>query len=333
MELRDIPVPTPGHDEYLVRIDACGICGSDVEGLLGKTGRRVPPMIMGHECAGTVEKAPVGGLYAPGSKVAVFPKYYCGVCDTCKKGLANLCPNADFLGVMAYDGAMTEYICVRETYLIPYAGVGADVACMAEPAAVAYNGVYKLTDSQLAQAQNVLVVGAGTIGLLALLWLKYRGAKRVIVSDASDYRLELAVRMGADAAVNPMSCDFEQRIAELTNGAMCDLCVEAVGVSPTASASVDALKDAGCAIWIGNAAKMVSINMQKVVTKELQIKGNYIYSLEDFKTCVRLLAEKAIDVGPIITHHMDLRDGVDAFTLLTNNNKEGKAVKIILTNR
>ena len=333
MEMRDNHVPTPAEGEYLIKIDACRICGSDYDGCLVKTGRRIAPMIMGHECAGTIEKAPAGGSYPPGTKVAIFPKFFCGECENCKKGLVNLCTNASrYLGVLADDGAMTEYICAKETYLIPYEGVSADIASMAEPAAVAYNGVSKLSDEQIASAENILVVGAGTIGLLVLLWLKYRGAKHVIVSDATDFRLELAKKMGADATVNPSTCgDFTQAISELTGGKMCDLSVEAVGISPTAASSIDALKDAGMAVWIGNAAKMVSIDMQKVVTKELEIKGNYIYSLDDFKTCVRLLAEQRIDVRPMITHHMDLSQGVEAFERLRNN-KDGRAVKIILTN-
>lgn len=328
MELRDIPVPVPKNDEYLIRIDACGICGSDVEGFLGKTGRRVPPMIMGHECAGTVERTG-GELYATGDKVVIFPKFYCGECAVCAKGLYNLCPHADFLGVMSFDGAMTEYVCVKEEYLIPYAGISPDEASMAEPVAVSYSAVSKLTDEQIASARNILVVGAGTIGMLAMLWLKYRGAKRVIISDASDYRLTLAKRMGADAVLNPLGCDFSKKISELTDGSMCDISVEAVGISPTAQSSVDALKDAGVSIWIGNAAKMVSVNMQSIVTKELQIKGNYVYSPEDFKTCVKLLSERAIDVSPVITHRMSLEDGVEAFELLRNN-KDGKAIKIVL---
>ncbi|MCL1796667.1 MAG: alcohol dehydrogenase catalytic domain-containing protein [Clostridia bacterium] len=330
MELRDIPVPQPKYDEYLIKVEACGICGSDVEGFLGKTGRRTAPMIMGHEFAGIVEKAPKGGAYETGSKVAVFPKFYCGECETCKKGFVNLCPHANFLGVMDCDGAMTEYLYVKEHYLIPYSGVGANVASMTEPAAVAYGAVSKLSDRQIAEARNIFVVGAGTIGLLALSWLKYRGAGRVICSDASNYRLELASRMGADAVVNPMECEFTQKISELTGGEMCDISVEAVGINPTAQASVDALKNSGLSIWIGNAAKMVSVNMQSIVTKELQIKGSYIYSFEDFKICVKLLSEKAIDVLPIITHRMDLSKGVEAFETLRDN-KDGKAVKIILT--
>jgi len=331
VELRDIPVPEPSNDEYLIKIEACGICGSDVEGFLGKTGRRTAPMIMGHEFAGVVEKAPPGGAYKDGSTVTVFPKLYCGECETCKKGLVNLCPGAKFFGVMDYDGAMTEYICAKEKYLVPYSGVGADVASLTEPVAVAYSAVSKLTDGQIAEARNILVVGAGTIGLLALSWLKYRGAKRIICSDASDYRLELASRMGADEVVNPMKCESIQKISELTGGEMCDISVEAVGVSPTAQASVDALKNSGRSIWIGNAAKMVEINMQSVVTRELQISGSYIYSFEDFKTCAELLSEKAIDVTPVITHRVDLAGGVEAFEMLGGNNKDGKAVKVVLT--
>lgn len=332
MEMRDIPVPQPKEGEYLVKIDACGVCGSDFEGFLGKTGRRIAPMIMGHECAGTVVTAPEGGAYAPGTTVSIFPKFFCGECPTCKEGKVNLCPTAKFMGVMDFDGAMTEYVCVKEQYLIPYSGVGADVASMAEPAAVAYNGVFKITDEQLNSARHILVVGAGTIGLFALLWLKYRGAKHVIVSDAADFRLELAKRMGADDVINPVTCgDFEVAISALTDGDMCDLSVEAVGISPTAQSSVDALKPSGTSVWIGNAAKMVSINMQYVVTKEITIKGNYIYSYEDFKNCVELLAEKAIDCAPLMTHYMDMSQGVEAFELLKNN-KDGKAVKIVLTN-
>jgi len=331
MEMREIPIPVPKEDEYLIKIDACGICGSDVEGYLGKTGRRAAPMIMGHECAGTIIQVPAGGKYKTGMKVAVFPKFFCGKCAACKGGHVNLCPDANFLGVMDYNGAMTEYICVREKYLIPYSGINADIASLAEPAAVAYSSIFKLSDEQIGKADNILVVGVGTIGLMALLWLKSRGAKRIIVSDASDFRLELAMRIGADAAFNPVSCDAEKKISELTGGQMCDLSVEAVGISPTAQLSIDALKMAGCSIWIGNAAKMVSINMQNVVTKELNIKGNYIYSLEDFIECVRLLSVKAIDIASLITHHLDLSKGVEAFNLLTDN-KEGKVIKVVLTN-
>lgn len=331
-EIRDIPVPEPKGDEYLIHIDACGICGSDVEGLLGKTGRRIPPMIQGHECAGTIVKAPAGGKLAEGTTVAVFPKYFCGECPMCKAGKVNICPNAKFLGVMDFDGAMTEYICAKEQYLIPYKGCTADIAAMVEPAAVSYNSIAKISDAEMAAAENILLIGAGTIGLLALLWLKYRGAKRVIVSDAADFRLDLARKLGADETVNPTACgDFRETIARLTDGKMCDISVEAVGISPTAASSIEALRPAGVAVWIGNAAKMVSVNMQYIVTQEITVKGNYTYSYEAFCETLRLLAEKAIDVAPVISAHMPLTEGDKAFDMLTHN-EGGKLIKIILEN-
>ncbi len=333
MEIREIPIPTPKDDEYLVKIDACGVCGSDVEGYLGKTGRRIAPMIMGHECAGTVAKVPAGGRLAEGSRVAIFPKFFCGECPTCKSGKVNICPNADFLGVLDYDGAMTEYVCVKEQYLIPYSGSAADIASLAEPAAVAYNAVNKISEEELSSAENILLVGAGTIGLMALTWLKYRHARHVIVSDMSDHRLELAKKMGADDVINPGNCgDFEKAILEKTGGRMCDISVEAVGVSPTASSSIDALRPAGLAVWIGNAAKTVSVNMQYIVTKELTVKGNYIYSYQDFRDCVKLLSEGNVDVSPIISLHMPMAEGDEAFRKLTNN-RDGKLIKIILENK
>lgn len=331
MEIRDIPVPVQKADEYLIKIDACGICGSDVEGFLGKTGRRIAPMIMGHECAGTVAARPSDGKYDIGTKVAIFPKFFCGKCDICLRGMVNVCPNADFLGVMDYNGAMTEYVCVKEPYLIPYHGIGADIASLVEPAAVSYNGVSKISDSQICNAKNILVVGAGTIGLMALLWLKYRGAKHVIVCDITDYRLEIAKRMGADDVLNSAGCDFTQAISDLTDGSMCDITIEAVGINTTAQLSLDALKLSGCAVWIGNASKMVTVNMQNIVTKELSIKGNYIYTKEDFEKSLKLLSEKKINVEPLITHRMDMSEGVKAFELLKDN-RDGKAIKVVLTN-
>jgi L-iditol 2-dehydrogenase len=330
MALKDIPIPQPAKDEYLVKVDACGICGSDFEGFLGKTGRRTAPMIMGHECSGEIVSVPCGGQFAEGTKVAVFPKYYCGQCQTCKDKVYQLCPHGKFLGVMDFNGAMTEYLCAREEYIVPVEKpIPAEIAAMAEPLAVSYSGVSKLTRQKIENADNIIVIGAGTIGLLALLVLKQRGAKRVIVSDTFDIRLELAKTMGADAVINPAKADFKETLLNLTDGALCDIAIEAVGVSSTAQSSLDALKTSGTAIWIGNAQKMVQVDMQKIVTTELSIQGNYLYSKDDFVTCLRLLEEGDIDVRPLITDRMNLAEGVEAFEKLRSNT-DGRTVKIML---
>jgi len=330
LELREIPVPSPGEGDYLIRIEACGICGSDLEGYLGKTNRRIAPMIMGHEAAGVVEKAPPGGLYPVGTRVAVFPNFYCGECELCRKGMTNDCVSGAFLGILTYDGCMTEYITATEKFLIPFGdSLSFAVAAMAEPMAVAFDAVSKVSDAEIAGAAHTIIVGGGTIGLLVLMMLKRRGAKRIIMSDTFDYRLALAKEMGADQTINPTKEDFNEAVSRLTGGKLCSLAFEAVGFSATARSSVEALHPGGLAVWVGNAQKMVEIDMQRVVVTELRIQGTHIYTLEEFRQCMALLESGGVDVSPLITDYYSLDDGAEAFRALEDN-KDGTKLKVML---
>lgn len=330
MEMRDIPVPDPGRDHYLVRVEANGICGSDVEGFLGKTGRRTPPLIMGHEVSGSIERAPEEGHLAVGTRVVIFPKPFCGTCEYCKQGLVNVCQAGICMGVLDAPGSMTEYLAVEEKYLIPFDdSLSYEVAAMTEPLAVAYRAVGKISDEELGTARHVMVIGAGTIGLLALALLKLRGAKHVLVSDASDYRLGVARTMGADVLVNPVNSDPVAVVREATGSHMVDICIEAVGIQASAATSLDVLRIGGTAIWIGNAQKLVGVNMQKIVTTELVIRGNYVYDFESFVASLRLLEQHKISVDPLLTHRFSLEEGVEAFDRLAHN-RDGKMLKVVL---
>ncbi len=330
MKLKEAANPVPKKDEYLIKIEACGICGSDFEGYRGKTGRRTPPMIMGHECAGVVLKAPTDGVYPVGTKVTVFPNFYCGECEFCRKGMTNKCVNPKFLGVFDFNGCMAQYISVHEDYLVPFdASLPYEIAAMTEPLAVAFDAVSKIPKDKIQNSEYIMVIGGGTIGLLVLMILKQINAGNVIVSDMFDFRLEMAKNLGAYGTVNPAREDFTSAVNRMTKGKMCSITFEAVGISDTAKSSVDALKNSGTSVWIGNAHKMVQIDMQKVVTTECTIQGSHIYTMEEFKKCVNLLSEKVIDVSPLITDHYQLEDGAEAFYALENN-KEGKIIKIML---
>ena len=331
MELREIPVPAPKENEYLIKVISTGICGSDFEGYLGKTGRRTPPMIMGHEFSGVIEKAPEGGKYGEGETVTVFPKVFCGECEYCKEGLENVCPNGICLGCMSLNGSMCEYITTEEKYIFPFKNVSFDAAAMTEPLAVAYRSVFKITDEEIKKSKNIIVIGAGTIGLLALILLKYRGAENVIVSDATPSRLEKARELGASHTINPREMDFETAVLEATGGKLCDISIEAVGITPTAENSLDALRIGGTAIWIGNAQKIIQIDMQKVVTRELSIRGNYVYSYKEFGECVRLIESGKVKLEPLMTNRYRLEDGVQAFKDLESN-KDGRMLKVFLEN-
>ncbi len=329
MELREIPTPVPNENEYLIQVKSNGICGSDFEGYMGKTGRRTPPMIMGHEFSGVVSKAPKGGKFQEGQKVVIFPKPYCGVCEFCKKGMVNVCPKGICMGVLDVNGSMCEYVTIDEKYLLPFESISFNEAAFTEPLAVSYRSVYKISDAELAEADYTLIIGAGTIGLMALALLKYRGAKNVIVSDATAFRLSVAKELGADYVVNPREQDFLDEITKITGGKMVDISIEAVGIAPTAKNSLECLKIGGTAIWIGNAQKIIEVNMQNIVTKELKIKGNYVYDLEGFAESLRLLSERKINIKPLMTNVYPLEEGVKAFKDLENN-REGKMLKVFL---
>ena len=332
MELRDIPQPKPETGKYLIRVKANGICGSDFEGYLGKTGRRTPPMIMGHEVSGIVEQAPAGGRLAEGQTVVVFPKPFCGECEFCKAGMENVCPSGICMGVMDVNGSMTEYITAAEKYLLPFDSnkLSFTEASLTEPLAVAYRSVHKISDAMIAASKHCVVIGAGTIGLLIAALLKLRGAHNIIACDAQDFRLDTARLLGCDAVVNVRDGNFAEKIKALTGGALCDFSFEAVGIGPAAASSLDALKIGGTAVWVGNAAKIIEVNMQKIVTTELTIRGNYVYNFADFKASLKLLEDGKIPVRPLMTHTYKLEDGVRAFKDLENN-KDGKMLKVFLT--
>jgi 2-desacetyl-2-hydroxyethyl bacteriochlorophyllide A dehydrogenase len=332
MELRDIPKPEPKADEYLVRVKVNGICGSDFEGYMGKTGRRTPPMIMGHEVSGVVETAPAGAQYAAGQRVVVFPKPFCGECEFCKAGMVNVCPAGICMGVMDVNGGMTEYLRVKEKYLIPFAPpLSFKEAAMTEPLAVSYRAARKISDEEIRRARYCVVVGAGTIGLLIVAVLKLRGARNIIVADASPFRLETAKALGADFTVNVREEDFLARVKAITGGRLCDFSFEAVGIAPTAANSLSCLRIGGTAVWVGNAQKMVEVNMQQIVTTELSIRGNYVYGYEDFVQSLKLLENGAVAVNRLMTDTYSLNDGARAFKDLENN-KDGTMLKVFLEN-
>jgi len=330
MELRDIPIPVPREDEYLVRVRSNGICGSDFEGYLGKTGRRTPPMIMGHEVSAVVEDSPAGGKYQKGQRVVIFPKPFCGVCDYCKAGLVNVCPSGICMGVMDVDGSMREYLTIKEKYLIPFGEtLSFNEAAMTEPLAVAYRASRKITQEEIDRAKYCIVVGAGVIGLFILSMLKLRGARNIIVTDAAPFRLEVAKRLGAAHTINAREGDFVENLKNITGGALCDFAFEAVGIGATASNSLAALRIGGVAVWVGNAQKLVEVDMQRIVTTELSIRGNYVYDYEGFIESLKLIEKRAVDIAPLMTNTYALSDGVRAFKDLENN-KEGKMLKVFL---
>lgn len=327
----DVPDVTPGKGEVKLRVKACGICGSDVAGFQGLTGRRLEPMIMGHEFCGEVveigegvtEDVEIGKLYA------VYPLYFCGTCRMCRQGDVHLCENKRAFGVLSENGAFAEYICVPAKCCFAVKdGVKPAVGSLMEPLAVSYRGVKHAGDLS---GKNVFLAGTGTIGLLALACVKMQNPKMIFVSDTDDFRLSLAKKMGADIVINPVKEDFKQVILDHTDGMGCDVAIEAVGIAPTVQQVMSSLKFGGQAVWIGNNRKMIEMNMQETVTRELKISGTFLYGYQEFREVVNLLNEGKLNVEPLISAEIPLSEAKEYFEKLKNH--EDNLIKVVVTDK
>ena len=332
IELEEIPQPRPASGESLINVRAVGICGSDVEGFLGKTGRRIPPLVMGHEMAGVVEIAAEGSAFKAGDRVVIQPRLFCEACSYCRQGLTNLCSRAEILGVMRKDGGMAEYVAVPERCLFRLeVEVDFGDAAMVEPLAVAYRSVQQLQEDTVQEAEHTLLVGAGTIGLLILQMLRINGIRNIIVTDLSDQRLRIAQELGADVTLNPAKEDVLSRVKEITAGAMADIAIEAVGFQDAVSQALNALKNRGTIVWVGLAQRMIEVNMHQVVGAELNIRGSFIYTADDFGAALKLIESRKIQLSPLISLSEKLTAGPEVFDRLKDN-RDGRIVKAILYN-
>src|SRR5579859_1460525 len=241
----EVPAPVPGPDEVLAAVKACGICGSDVHGMDGSTGRRRPPIIMGHEASGVIASVGSGvKQWVTGDRVTFDSTIYCGECHFCRLGNINLCENRRVLGVSCedyrQDGAFAEYVVVpqRILYRVPE-GLSFEHAAMVEPFAIALHAVRR---SGVELNETVVVVGAGTIGLALVQALSQTGCGRLVVTDVVAERLALATKLGATHVINSATEPAEKKVMELTGGRGADACFEAVGIPSTVDFALRCLR-------------------------------------------------------------------------------------------
>ncbi|MCC6586827.1 MAG: galactitol-1-phosphate 5-dehydrogenase [Bryobacterales bacterium] len=330
LEVADMPVPGYGPDDLLVRVKACGICGSDVHGYDGSTGRRLPPIVMGHEAAGVVEAVGANVKnFAAGDRVTFDSTVSCGCCKFCCRGQINLCDNRQVLGVSTPDfrrhGAFAEYVTVpaRISYKLPES-VPFEHAAMIEAISVAVHGVGRLP---LRLGDSAVVVGSGMIGLLVVQVLRNSGAGKIIAVDLEDNKLELAKQLGADYAFNPKRDDITKEVLALTDGTGADCAVDAVGATSPIKACLGAIRKGGSVSLIGNITPQVELPLQVVVTREITLYGSCA-SNGEYPQCIDLLARGAIQVDPIISAKAPLLEGPSWFERLYG--KEAGLMKVII---
>jgi L-iditol 2-dehydrogenase len=329
-EFSDAPDPEIEENEVLISVKACGICGSDIHGMDGSSGRRQPPIIMGHEASGEI--VAVGSAvseWKAGDRVTFDSTVYCGKCESCRSGQVNLCPDRNVLGVSCDDyrrhGAFAELVKVPEhiLYSIPNE-VSYDQAAFAEPVSIALHGVNRVP---LNPGDSAVVVGTGLIGLLVVQALKAKGAGTVIAVDIDEKRLSLAKELGADHTLISGD-DVPEKVREIVgNGDGADVALEVVGFGPTIQIAVESVRKGGSIGCVGNLQAEVPFPLQAIVTRELSVYGSCA-SAGEYADAVEAVASGKIKVEPLLSATADLKDGGEWFERL-HRNDEG-LMKVIL---
>ena len=329
----DVPMPEAGPGEVLVRVAACGICGSDVHGYDGSSGRRIPPVVMGHEAAGVVAAVGDGvSGFAVGDRVTFDSTVFCGECSFCKRGEVNLCEQRQVMGVSCGEyrraGAFAEYIAVpaRIVYRLPDA-LGFSEAAMLEAVSVALHAVRV---AEMQGGETAMVIGAGMIGLLVLQAARAAGSARVISADIDATRLRMATDVGADGVIEASGEALVSEVMRLTGGRGVDVVFEAVGRDETVGAAIDCVRKGGTVVLVGNIAPKVTLPLQKVVTRQIRLQGSCA-SAGEYPEAIRLIAEGTIKVAPLITAVAPLSDGPRWFERLYG--REPNVMKVVLDPR
>jgi len=313
VRLIEAPRPKPGPDELLVAVSVVGICGSDLHAYHGRHPFIELPVVPGHEFAGTV--AEIGAEvcdFVVGQRVTVEPSLVCGVCYNCTQGRYNICEQLKVIGCQT-SGAMAEYLTVPASKALHLpSNVTWEQAVMVEPLAVA---VHAARMAQFEPGAKLLVLGAGTIGLMTLQAVKAMGAGRVVVTDLLQERLDMALELGADAVVNPATIDLGVALDGAFGTERADAIIECVGIAATARDAVRVARKGTRIVLAGVFEEEVPLNLGLVQDRELELVGTLMYAGDDFVTALDLLAEGRVSVASLITHRFPLTHASQAFAI------------------
>lgn len=330
LDFQEVDTPAVSDQEVLVQVKAAGICGSDVHGLDGSTGRRQPPIIMGHEAAGTImETGPQVNRWKPGDRVTLDSTIYCGQCWLCRRGRINLCTHRRVLGVSCDEyrrhGTFAEYVAAPQhiLYALPE-DVTFERAAMAEPLSVAFHAVAR---SPISLNDSAVVVGAGMIGLLVIQTLRIAGCGQIIAVDLDQNKLDLACTLGADVGLLTDKEDVPGRVSQLTRGRGADVAFEAVGITATVATAAGSLRKGGVLTLVGNLSPTVEMPLQAIVTREIILNGSCA-SCGEYPACLDMIARGRVNVDALISTVAPLREGDRWFQRLYA--KEAGLMKVIL---
>jgi L-iditol 2-dehydrogenase len=299
LELRDIGEPQVGRADVLVHVKACGVCGSDLHGFLGKSKKRVPPLVLGHEFSGDVVERGSSTQFETGSAVAVYPLLCCGRCRYCRSGRENLCPSRKVFGLDLH-GGLAEFVAVPEqcVFALP-SGMTHVQGALVEPLANALHTVSRIPDVRGATG---LIYGAGPIGLLSLFAAKLAGAARMAVVDRNQHRIRMAIELGAELAIDGAQQDPIKVIRDwTTDGCGVDFSVDAVGTDLCRQSAAACTASGGTVVCIGLDQETCSVDTRPFVVRELDLLGVYAYTRKEFATALEILATHKFPYQAFVT--------------------------------
>lgn len=324
VEIRDVPMPTVGEGEALLRVLYVGICGADVASYTGNQPFTTYPRIPGHEFSAEIIEIPENdkGL-KKGDVVTCNPYFNCGKCYSCERGHVNCCTDNRTMGVQR-DGAFCEYISMPVERIYPGMGLTAQELALIEPFSISRHAISRAV---IHQTDSVLIVGAGPIGLFALLAAK-QFAGKIAVADVLNNRLDLAMSYGADGVVNTATEDIAKFTEEFTDGRGFDVCIEACGRPETFLMCIDEAAYAANIILIGNGKRETTFLHSIILKKELNIFGSRNAMKQDFLDNIELAASGKVDLMKMVSGVYEMDKAAEAFDALAHNN--GDLAKLLI---
>lgn len=324
VEIRDVPMPTVGEGEALLRVLYVGICGADVASYTGNQPFTTYPRIPGHEFSAEIIEIPENdkGL-KKGDVVTCNPYFNCGKCYSCERGHVNCCTDNQTMGVQR-DGAFCEYISMPVERIYPGMGLTAKELALIEPFSISRHAISR---AAIRPTDSVLIVGAGPIGLFALLAAK-QFAGKIAVADVLNNRLDLAMSYGADGVVNTATEDIAKFTEEFTDGRGFDVCIEACGRPETLLMCIDEAAYAANIILIGNGKRETTFLHSIILKKELNIFGSRNAMKQDFLDNIELAASGKVDVMKMVSGVYEMDKAAEAFDALAHN--KGDLAKLLI---
>jgi L-iditol 2-dehydrogenase len=326
IDFRDVPFPKIEAGKVLIRMMRIGVCGSDLHVYHGKHPYTSYPVVQGHEVSGIVERVGEGvsGLNV-GDRVTIQPQVFCGKCYSCTHGKSHIC---DELKVMGFQttGAASEFFLVEADKVLKLPlDMSLDHGAMVEPVAV---GVHALSRGGDVKGMNILVLGAGPIGNLTSQVANGLGASTVMVTDLSDYRLEVARQCGIDMCVNPKKTHLSKAVLEHFGANKADLILECVGSNDTTDQAIDVARKGSDIVIVGVFADKPVVDLGLVQDRELRLIGTLMYQKEDFRTAIELINTGKVKLTPLISNHFAFHDYLKAYEYIEK--QKDRTMKVMI---